>query len=84
MSEPDLSQASDCKLIIFLQDVRPFEAVGYAGFLELVQHTMAVDSRLVDIIQCSYIIFYLIKQCVCITVYLYFVFIINKFYLLKN
>ena len=30
-------------LIIFLQDIRPFEAVGCAGFLELVQHTM--DSR---------------------------------------
>ena len=31
------------KLITFLQDIRPFEAVGGAGFLELVQHTM--DSR---------------------------------------
>ena len=29
--------------IIFHQDIRPFEAVGGAGFLELVQHT--VDSR---------------------------------------
>ena len=31
------------KFIIFLQNIRLFEAVGCAGFLELVQHTM--DSR---------------------------------------
>ena len=30
-------------MTIFLQDIRPVEAVGCAGFLELVQHTM--DSR---------------------------------------
>ena len=30
---------------IFLQDIRPFEEVGCAGFLELVQHTVQLHIR---------------------------------------
>ena len=35
-----LNSNDNKKLIIFLQDIRPFEAVGCAGFLELIQHTV--------------------------------------------
>ena len=38
-----LNSNDNKQFIIFLQDIRPFEAVGCAGFLELVQPTM--DSR---------------------------------------
>ena len=66
-------------MIIFLQDIRPFEAVGGAGFLELVQHTMdsrQQTSRHYTMFICDFFI-YLIKQYVCITVYLCFFFIIR-------
>ena len=60
------------KLIIFLQDIRPFVAVGGAGFLELVQHTM--DSRQQTSRHYTMLVYYclcyLIKEYVCITVYL--------------
>ena len=38
-----LNSNDNKRLFIFLQDIRPFEAVSCAEFLELVQHTM--DSR---------------------------------------
>ena len=67
-------------MIIFVQDIRPFEAVGCAGFLELVQHTM--DSRQQTsrhyTVFMYYFLCYLIKKYLCITVYLCFVFIIRK------
>ena len=66
-------------MIIFVQDIRPFEAVGSAGFLELIQHTM--DSRQQTCrhytVFIYYLLCYLIKQYVCIAVYLCFVFIIR-------
>ena len=70
----------DNKVIIFLQDICPFEAVGCARFLELVQHT--VESRHYTMF-IYYFLCYLIKQYACITVYLCFVFIIIGLSFLK-
>ena len=67
------------RLIIFLQDIRPFEKDGGAGFLELVQQTMDSRQQISRHYTMFIIIFlcYIIKQYVCITVYLCFVFIIR-------
>ena len=71
---------------IFLQDIRKFEEVGGAGFLELIQQTMehqhksSTPLRAKDIMPHPiyiYMFFYLIKQYVCFTVYLFFVFVIR-------
>ena len=35
-----LNSNDNKKLIIFLQNIQPFEAVRCAGFLELIQHTV--------------------------------------------
>ena len=75
-----LNSNDNKKLIIFLQDIRPFEAVGCAGFLELVQHTMdsrQQTSRLYTMFIYYVFLCYLIKQCVSITVYLCFVVMIR-------
>ena len=72
-----LNSNDNKKLIIFLQDIRPFEAVGSAGFLELVQHTIQPQTSRHYTMFIYYFLCYLIKQYVCITVYLCFVFIIR-------
>ena len=59
------------KLIIFLQDIRPFEAVGCAGFLELIQQTVRPQTSRQYTMFIYYFLFYLIKQYICITVYLF-------------
>ena len=60
-------------LIIFLQDIRPFEAVGCAGFLELVQHTM--DSRHYTMFIYYFLLCYLIK-----TIRMYYSLFVFRFY----
>ena len=49
------------KLIIFLQDIRPFEAVGGAGFLELVQHTVQPQTNRHYTVFIYYFIFFIIN-----------------------
>ena len=69
-----LNSNDNKKFIIFLQDIRPFDCV---GFLELVQHTMESrhqTSRHYTMFMFYFLLCYLIKQYVCITVYLCFVF----------
>ena len=67
-------------MIIFLQDIRPFEAVGNVGFPELVQRTTGSrlkTSRHYTMFTYYVLLRYLIKQYVYITADLCFVFIIT-------
>ena len=72
-----LNRNDNKKFIIFLQDTRPFDAVGCAGFLELVQHTVQPQNGRHYTMFTYYFLCYLVKQYICITVYLCFVFIIR-------
>ena len=56
--------SSDTKkfFFIFLQDIRKFEEVGGAGFLELIQHTMEHQHKSSTPLRAKDVFFYLIKQ----------------------
>ena len=64
-------------LIIFLQYIRPFEAVDCAGFVELIKHTVQRQTSRHYTMFIYYFLCYLIKQYICITVYLSLIFIIR-------
>ena len=67
-----LNSNDNKKLISFLQDIRLFEAVGCAGFLELIQHTM--DSRHYTMF--IYIFFMLFNK----TIRMYYILFVFRFY----